>query len=115
MYSIADTGATQNYIKVDTPCINKFKTHQVPQVILTDGRRMQAKHKSNLKLGPLLKTGRDYTKLTPYLKTEPQSINIYPTKWNLRLQQNSHAPPRGTKTLVHDKSHNRGTWVSHGQ
>ena len=27
-YRISDTGATQNYIKVDTPCENKVKTTQ---------------------------------------------------------------------------------------
>ena len=36
-HGIADTGATQNYIKVDRPYINKVKTNQGPQVILPDG------------------------------------------------------------------------------
>ena len=36
-YGIADTGATQNYIKVDTPCSNKVKTSEGLQVIIPDG------------------------------------------------------------------------------
>ena len=53
---IADTGATQNYIKVDTSCINKVKTHQGPRVILPDGSLMQATNKAKCNLIPLLST-----------------------------------------------------------
>ena len=45
-YGIAYTGATRNYIKVDTPCSNKVKRTQVMQVILPDGSLMQATHKA---------------------------------------------------------------------
>ena len=46
MYVIADTGATQKYIKVETSCVNKFKIHQGPQVILPDASLMQATHRA---------------------------------------------------------------------
>ena len=55
-YGIADTGATQNYTKVDTPRSNKIKTSQGPRVILPDGSIMQATHKAELNLIPLLST-----------------------------------------------------------
>ena len=55
-YGIADTSATQNYIKVGTPCSNKVKTSQGPRVVLPDGSIMQATHKTELNLSPLLST-----------------------------------------------------------
>ena len=48
MYGIADTGATQKYIKVDAPCRNIVKTHQIPRVILPYGSLMKATHKDEL-------------------------------------------------------------------
>ena len=56
MYVISDTCATKKYIKADTPCSNKVKTPQGPRVILTDGSLMQATHKAELNLIPLLST-----------------------------------------------------------
>ena len=55
-YSIADTGTTQNYIKVDTPCKNKFKTTQGPRVILPYGSLIQSTHKAQHHLIPLPST-----------------------------------------------------------
>ena len=55
-YGIADTGATQNYIKVYTPCSDKVKTRQGSQVILPDVSLVQATHKAGLNLIPLVST-----------------------------------------------------------
>ena len=55
-YGIVDTGATKNYIKVDTPFSNKFKTTQVPQVILPYGSLIQTTHTEELNLIILLST-----------------------------------------------------------
>ena len=46
------------------------------------------------RLGLLLRTGGDYTKLTLNLETEPQTLRVYPIKFHIQLQQNSHALPR---------------------
>ena len=56
MYGISDTGATQNYIKVDTPCENKVNTTQGPQVLLPYGSLMQAIHRAELNIRPLFST-----------------------------------------------------------
>ena len=54
MYRIVDTVATQNYIKVYTPCENKSNTIQGPRVILPYGRLIQAAHRAEINLIPLL-------------------------------------------------------------
>ena len=53
-YNIADTGASQNYIRVNTPCRNKQLITNVPKVILPDGIIMKDTHRSLLNLNPLL-------------------------------------------------------------
>ena len=53
-YDIADTGATQDCIKLDTPCKNKDNTTQGPGVILSYGSFMQVTRKEELQLSPLL-------------------------------------------------------------
>ena len=68
-YGIADTGATQNYTKVDTPRSNKIKTSQGPQVILPDGSIMQATHKAELNLSPLLSTRSKIAHIFPHLQS----------------------------------------------
>ena len=45
MYGISETGATQNYIKVNTNDLNKVKTNQGPRLILPDKSIMKATHK----------------------------------------------------------------------
>ena len=45
-YGIADICATQNHIKVDTPCGNKIMTSQGPRVILIYGSIIQATYKA---------------------------------------------------------------------
>ena len=62
---IADTGATQNYIKVDTSCITKVKTHQGPRVILPDGSLTQATNKAKCNLIPLLSTRSKTSHISP--------------------------------------------------
>ena len=56
MYWILDTGATKSYIKVDTPCTDKFKTIQIPRVLLPDGSLMQATYREEWNPSPLLYT-----------------------------------------------------------
>ena len=68
-YGIAYTGATQKYIKVETPCRNKFKTTQGPWVILPYGRLMQATHKAELHLSPLISTSSKTAHIFPHLKS----------------------------------------------
>ena len=68
-YGIADTDATKEYIKVDTPCINKVKTHQGTQAILPDGRLMQTTHKAKLNLSPLLSTRSKTAHIFPHLQS----------------------------------------------
>ena len=48
MYVIADTGATQKYIKGYTPCVKKVKTKKGLQLILPDGSIIQINHKAEL-------------------------------------------------------------------
>ena len=45
MYVLTETGATQNYIKLYTPCENKSKTKKGPQVLLPYGSLIQATHR----------------------------------------------------------------------
>ena len=62
MYGIAYTCTTQNYMKVDTPCENKFKMFEELQVILPDIYIMQATHREELNPIPLLSTrGKHHT------------------------------------------------------
>ena len=68
-YGIADTGDTQNYIKLDTPCSNKVKNSQGPQVILPYGSLTQATHKAELKISPLLSTRSKITHIFPHLQS----------------------------------------------
>ena len=69
MYGIEYTSATQNYIKVDTPCVNKIKIQQGPRVILPDGSLVQAIHKVELHLSPLLSTGAKTAHIIPHLQS----------------------------------------------
>ena len=68
-YIIADTGATQNYIKVETPYKIKVKTTHGPQVILPYRRLMQATHKAQLHLIPLLSTRSKTAHIFPHLQS----------------------------------------------
>ena len=68
-YVIVDTGDTQNYIKVDTPCSNKSKTSQGPRVILPDLRIMQETHKSELNRSPLTSTRSKIAHIFPHLQS----------------------------------------------
>ena len=53
-YGIADTGATQNCIRLNTPCRNKQKISDGPQVVLLDGSIMKETHRALLNPNPLL-------------------------------------------------------------
>ena len=53
-YGIANTGATQNYIRLNTPCINNQKISNALGVIITDSSIMQATHRALLNLNLLL-------------------------------------------------------------
>ena len=75
MYGIADTGATQKYIKLDTPCINKVKTTQGLRVILPDGSLMQATEKAELNLSPLLSTRAKTAHIPPPPKIRGTNIH----------------------------------------
>ena len=69
MYVISDTGATKNYIKVDTPCVNKFKTQKGSRLILPDGSFMQATYKAEINLSPLLSTRSKTAHTFPHLQS----------------------------------------------
>ena len=71
-YGISDTGDTQNYIKVDTPCRNRIKTSQGTRVILPDGRIMQATYKAILKISPLLLTRANIAHISPHIQSGAQ-------------------------------------------
>ena len=68
-YGIADTGATQNFIKVNTPCSNKVKTTPGPRFILLDGSLMHGTHKAELNLSPLLPTRAKKAHISPHLQS----------------------------------------------
>ena len=67
---------------------------------------------THTKLGYPIRTGGDYIKIIPPLKTEPHYIGVCAIKYPLQLQQNSHDPSQGARTLLHNKPHNRVPWVN---
>ena len=69
MYDIVDTGAKQNYIKVDTPCGKKVKNPQEPRVILIYGSLMKKTHKAEINLSPLLSTRDKLAHIFPHLQS----------------------------------------------
>ena len=69
MYGIADTGPTKNYTKVDTSCVNKFKTHQGPRVILQCESLIRTTHKAYLNISPLLSTRSKTAHISPHLQS----------------------------------------------
>ena len=66
-YGIADTGATQSYIRVNTPCSNKQKIIDVPQVILSEGSIIRATKRPLLNLNPLLNQTERIAHIFPHL------------------------------------------------
>ena len=68
-YGIAKTGETQNYIRVNIPCSNKKKISNGPQVILPDGRIMQANHRALINLNPLLTQSAHTSHVFPHLQS----------------------------------------------
>ena len=68
-YGIADTGSTQKYIRLNTPCSNNKKISNSPQVILPDGSIMQATHRALLNLNPLLNQSVCTSHIFPHLQS----------------------------------------------
>ena len=68
MYVIADTGATKNYTKVDTPCENKCKTTQGPRLLLPDGSLVQETHREEPNIIPLLSKRPKIAHILPHLQ-----------------------------------------------
>ena len=50
-------------------CVNKVKTQQRPQVIFKDGNIMQATHKAELNLIPLLSTRAKTAHILPHIQS----------------------------------------------
>ena len=69
IYRISDMGATQKYIKVNTPCAKKVKTTIGPKALLPDGRLVQATHRAEINVIPLLSTRAKTSHIFPYLQS----------------------------------------------
>ena len=69
MYGIADTGATQNYIKFHAPFKNKVEISRGYQVILSDEIIIQATHREEINLRPLLTTRSKIAHILPHLQS----------------------------------------------
>ena len=68
-YGIDNTGATQNYIRVNTLWIKNQPIKNYPQVILPDGNIMQTTHRALINLKPLLTQAYRTSHMSPHLKS----------------------------------------------
>ena len=65
-FGIGNTGATQKYIRLITPCSNKQPATNAPQVIIPYKSLIQANHTADMNLKPLLTPKSGAYHLLPY-------------------------------------------------
>ena len=68
-FCIADIRATQDYIRVSTPCSNNLLVTSGPQVILPDRSLVQAAHREYLNINPLLTPTDSTYHIFPHLQS----------------------------------------------